>query len=113
MQLEPKLREAGIDLDVLGELEHADLVEIGLSLGDRKRLLKALRSLSATSSATAPTPTSVLEFQVPYARQSKHEAGIATMAVGVDTEHAFWPKQFGWWLNVRQGILRKLGLSKF
>ena len=48
-QLEPKLREAGIDLDVLGDLESADLAEIGLSLGDRKRLLKAIDSAPPSS----------------------------------------------------------------
>jgi len=42
-RLEPLLRQAGIDLDVLEDLENSDLVAIGLSLGDRKRLLKAVR----------------------------------------------------------------------
>lgn len=37
----------------------------------------------------------------------------AAQALGADPTHAMWPKQFGWWLNVRQGLLRKLGLSTF
>ena len=37
----------------------------------------------------------------------------AAQALGADADHTLWPKQFGWWLNVRQGILRKLGLSTF
>jgi len=36
------LSEAGVDLDVLGDLSEADLTGLGLSLGDRKRLLKAV-----------------------------------------------------------------------
>jgi 2,4-dienoyl-CoA reductase-like NADH-dependent reductase (Old Yellow Enzyme family) len=28
------------------------------------------------------------------------------------TDHTHWPKQFGWWLNVREGLLHKQGLSK-
>jgi len=40
--LEAVLSEAGLDLDVLGDLTSAELAEIGLSLGDRKRLLKAV-----------------------------------------------------------------------
>ena len=41
-RLEPLLRQAGIDLDVLQDLENSDLEAIGLSLGDRKRLRKAV-----------------------------------------------------------------------
>jgi 2,4-dienoyl-CoA reductase-like NADH-dependent reductase (Old Yellow Enzyme family) len=34
----------------------------------------------------------------------------AAQALAVDASFSLWPKQFGWWLNVRQGILSKLGL---
>jgi 2,4-dienoyl-CoA reductase-like NADH-dependent reductase (Old Yellow Enzyme family) len=34
----------------------------------------------------------------------------AAQALQVDTTHDFWPKQFGWWLNVRQSLLKKIGL---
>ena len=37
--------ENGVDWDVLHELTEADLKELGLSLGDRKRLLKAIGGL--------------------------------------------------------------------
>jgi hypothetical protein len=36
----------GIDWDVLGDLSEQDLKELGLPLGDRKRLLKALAALT-------------------------------------------------------------------
>ncbi len=141
----------------------------GWEIGDSVRLAMKLKAIGvdvidcssggiagSATGATAVVPRTPRKplFQVPYARQIKYEAGIATMAVGliltpqqaakiaddneadliaigreaiddpnwpvhaaqalgVDTEHAFWPKQFGWWLNVRHGILRKLGLSKF
>jgi class 3 adenylate cyclase len=39
-----------IDLDVLPELSDADLKELGLSLGQRRRLLKALREVSSQAS---------------------------------------------------------------
>jgi 2,4-dienoyl-CoA reductase-like NADH-dependent reductase (Old Yellow Enzyme family) len=35
----------------------------------------------------------------------------AAQALAADASFSLWPKQFGWWLNVRQGILSKLGLS--
>ncbi|WP_428687612.1 adenylate/guanylate cyclase domain-containing protein [Roseibium sp.] len=46
-------RENGIDTDILGELEDADLREIGVSLGDRKRILKAVRG---EETSTEPVP---------------------------------------------------------
>ncbi len=42
----------GIDWDVLGDLSEQDLKELGLSLGDRKRLLKALAGLTDRPDAT-------------------------------------------------------------
>ena len=41
--------ENGIAGDVLRELTDADLKELGLNLGDRKRLLKAIAALDAAS----------------------------------------------------------------
>ncbi len=43
-RLDTHLRQAGIDLDILFDLDDADLEKIGLSFGDRKRLLKALQA---------------------------------------------------------------------
>lgn len=40
------LTDNGIDLDILPELNESDLKELGLSLGDRKRLLKAIAGLA-------------------------------------------------------------------
>ena len=44
-----------VDLDILGELSEAELAEIGISMGHRKRLLKALASRSVEPALpTAP-----------------------------------------------------------
>jgi class 3 adenylate cyclase/predicted ATPase len=45
------LARHGIDVETLGELTEADLREIGLSLGERKKLMRAIREL-AQSQAT-------------------------------------------------------------
>jgi len=37
--------ESGVNLDVIPDLTEADLKELGLSLGDRKRFLKAAATL--------------------------------------------------------------------
>src|SRR5260221_5697479 len=52
----------GIDWDVLLELTEADLRELGLSLGDRKRLLKAVVGLRRDRPATDgadPAPVAI------------------------------------------------------
>jgi hypothetical protein len=43
----------GIDWDVLSDLTETDLKELGLPLGDRKRLLKAIATLNASGAALA------------------------------------------------------------
>jgi class 3 adenylate cyclase len=51
---EAAFREHAIDMDVLAELTDGELAQIGVPLGDRKRLLKAIASLSKTE----PSPWS-------------------------------------------------------
>ena len=36
----------------------------------------------------------------------------AALALGADPEFAQWPQQYGWWLTRREGLLRKLGVSR-
>jgi class 3 adenylate cyclase/predicted ATPase len=57
-QYEAAFRENAIDSDVLPELSEGDLEKLGLPLGHRKRLLKAISALGSTPTATnaAPTP---------------------------------------------------------
>ena len=52
---EAAFRHEGIDVDVLADLTEKDLSELGLTLGDRKRLLKAIALLSSPS-APSPSP---------------------------------------------------------
>ena len=42
-----------IDADVLPDLTDGDLAQLGVNLGDRKRLLKAIASLGATDLAVS------------------------------------------------------------
>ncbi len=52
--LAPRLIEAGIDCDILEELTDSDLAEAGLTLGDRRRLLKAIRESDVPAGDTLP-----------------------------------------------------------
>ena len=44
----------------------------------------------------------------------QHAARVLKVDHANHASHAYerWPKQFGWWLNVRESILQKLGMSK-
>jgi class 3 adenylate cyclase/predicted ATPase len=53
-QYEAVFRESEIDLDVLPELTNADLAKLGLPLGDRKRILKAISSLASPGRLSLP-----------------------------------------------------------
>ena len=59
-QYEALFRENDIDAEVLNDLTDDDLVKIGVSLGHRKRLLKAVAALAgpaaARPAAVAPIP---------------------------------------------------------
>ena len=57
-QFEAAFRENGIDAEVLPELTEADLEKLGMLLGYRKRLLKAIAGLSA-SARSAPTAAAI------------------------------------------------------
>ena len=50
--LNATLAANGVDLDVLAELTEQDLSTIGISLGDRKRLLRALRDARVAARRT-------------------------------------------------------------
>ena len=56
---EEKFRENKIDVDVLADLTDGDLQELGVPLGDRRRLLRAIAELGAQQPLTSharPTP---------------------------------------------------------
>lgn len=58
-KLAPVLGANDIDLDILPALSEADLEKLGLSLGHRRKLLRAVQDLAgAPSSARAPSPES-------------------------------------------------------
>jgi SAM domain (Sterile alpha motif) len=62
---ETAFRDNLIDMDVVRELTESDLEKLGLALGDRKRILKAIASLP-TAEPAAAVPVAA----PPHARQS-------------------------------------------
>ena len=54
-------REAGIDFDVLPDLTETDLASLGVRLGDRKRIMKAIRTRPAAPAGPQPERMAVPE----------------------------------------------------
>jgi class 3 adenylate cyclase len=55
-RLQRTFLDHGIDLDVVRSLTDGDLRELGLSLGDRKRVLAAISTLDGPSARSAALP---------------------------------------------------------
>ncbi len=53
---EAAFRDNSIDMDVVRELNENDLEKLGLPLGDRKRVLKAIANLPAPGRSPPPSP---------------------------------------------------------
>jgi class 3 adenylate cyclase len=56
---EPAFRENEIDADVLPELSELDLEKLGVPLGHRKRLLKAIATLGAEQKLASSGPSPI------------------------------------------------------
>jgi hypothetical protein len=62
-QYEALFRASEIDADILPELTEVDLEKLGMPLGHRKRLLRAISGLATADISAAPATTSVAEPQ--------------------------------------------------
>jgi class 3 adenylate cyclase len=51
-----RFADNGIDLSVLPDLTDQDLEKLGVLLGHRRKMLRAIANLDATSAATSPAP---------------------------------------------------------
>src|SRR5580693_1920829 len=69
---EPLFAEHAIDADVLAELTEADLEKLQIPLGDRKRLLKAIRGTFAESDAGRAELVESAGVRQPQAAERRH-----------------------------------------
>jgi class 3 adenylate cyclase len=65
-QYEAMFRESEIDAEVLTELTESDLSQLGVPLGHRKRLLKAIAALGVAETAPASASRPLHEDAVPH-----------------------------------------------
>jgi class 3 adenylate cyclase len=68
-QYEALFRASDIDADILPELTEADLEKLGVSLGHRKRLLRAISGLTTAETSTAPFASSATPQDAAERRQ--------------------------------------------
>ncbi|HTR12099.1 MAG TPA: AAA family ATPase, partial [Roseiarcus sp.] len=66
-EYEERFRADRIDADVLADLDDGDLEKLGVTLGDRKRLLRAIAGLSRAPAAEAPAAPALPPKPVPRA----------------------------------------------
>src|SRR5271155_1512183 len=112
-QYEALFRENEIDAEVLPELTEADLEKIGVPLGHRKRLLKAIANLGAAEAPAKPTippPTAssrdVAERR-PITVMFCDLVGSTSLAAKLDPED--WRNLVGSYLDAASAAVTSLG----
>jgi SAM domain (Sterile alpha motif)/Adenylate and Guanylate cyclase catalytic domain len=76
---EPVFRENEIDADVLPELTELDLEKLGVPLGHRKRLLKAIATLRNDGSGKAPSVDTATTSSAPNAQDRAERRQVTVM----------------------------------
>jgi SAM domain (Sterile alpha motif) len=77
-----RFAENGVDTEVLPELTDQDLEKLGVVLGHRRKMLRAIRELqSITGSATGEPPTSVPVGAQPAPRDTAERRQLTVMVL--------------------------------
>ena len=113
-QYEALFRQNDIDAEVLGDLTDADLEKLGLTLGHRKRLLKAIASLDGTAEPvakpTSPAPPSLSTDAAerrPITVMFCDLVGSTSLAARLDAED--WRNLVGAYLDETSAAVTGLG----
>ncbi len=68
-RLAPTFQANGIGLDIVRSLTDGDLKELGLSIGDRKRVIAAIANLAPAASPQRPRPRPPAGTHVPTSNE--------------------------------------------
>jgi hypothetical protein len=124
-QYEKKFRDNKIDLDVLADLTDGDLEELGVPLGDRRRLLRAIAELAAHEPLAAqarPAPAAPASAPQSFAQLDSAErrpitvmfcdlVGSTELAAALDVED--WRNLLKNYLDEGSKAVTGLGASLF
>jgi class 3 adenylate cyclase/tetratricopeptide (TPR) repeat protein len=86
-EYEEKFRDNRIDADLLADLTDGDLEKLGLPLGDRKRLLKAIAGLVGSPSATRKFEPAAARPPRPAAAQSPPPLSASPSPIEAERRH--------------------------
>jgi SAM domain (Sterile alpha motif) len=114
-QYEAPFRENDIDAEVLGDLTDADFEKLGVTLGHRKRLLKAIAGLGATEPAAKPASPAPLPLSTDAAERRPITVmfcdlvGSTSLAAKLDAED--WRNLVNAYLDEASKALRDPGMA--
>ena len=114
---EDAFRAHAIDLDVLPDLTDGELAQVGVALGDRKRLLKAIAGLTVlplpspepawVSSSSAPPPSRKVAERRPITVMFCDLVGSTELAARLDAED--WRDLVGAYLDAASAAVEQYG----
>jgi class 3 adenylate cyclase/tetratricopeptide (TPR) repeat protein len=107
---EQAFRDADIDGEVLADLDDADLEKLGVSLGHRKKLLKAIAALAATGEVAAVKPEAAPPTEGERRQVTVLFADLAgytrmTRELGAEAMHEITDRFFG----LADGVVERFG----
>ena len=108
-QYEAAFRDNAVDAEVLPELSDSDLAQLGVLLGHRKRLLKAIAELAAADKIAPPTsltPSTTAERR-PITVMFCDLVGSTTLAANLDAED--WRNLVNAYLDQASAAVTDLG----
>src|SRR6478752_7613052 len=109
---EAAFRDNVIDMDVVRELTESDLEKLGLALGDRKRVLKAIASLPTLERQAAVIPIAAARTRDKAERRPITVmfcdlVGSTSLAATLDAED--WRDLVGAYLDTASSAVTELG----
>ena len=107
---EQAFRDNDIDGEVLADLDDADLEKLGVSLGHRKKLLKAIAALAGPAAALPPRPALLPEIEGERRQVTVLFADLAgytrlTRELGAEAMHDITDRFFG----LADGLIERFG----
>jgi class 3 adenylate cyclase len=102
---EQAFRDNDIDGEVLADLDEGDLEKLGVSLGHRKKLLKAIAALAASDDIASPDHGERRQVTVLFADLAGYTR--MTRELGAEAMHAITDRFFG----LADGVVERFGGS--
>ncbi|MGC1700163.1 MAG: adenylate/guanylate cyclase domain-containing protein, partial [Pseudolabrys sp.] len=108
-QYESAFIKNAIDTDVLAELTEGDLEKLGVPLGDRKRLIKAIKAIKATAGGS---PSALITSEVGENALRRHLTVVICDLVGSDALSArLDPEDMGAVIDAFQAACARITLA--